>query len=86
MSRRRSFSTSLFDTDEEELKAFSINKILHKMIAAVDQSEFGFKLLIKDASGSERSSSSSSRSDDEDDEPSRKKSRGESRLAASDEN
>ena len=60
----------------------NINKILHQMIAAVDQSEFGFKLLIKDASGSERSSSSSS--DDEDDEPSRKKSRGESRLAASD--
>jgi len=83
MPRRRSFSTSLFDTEEEELEAYSINKILHKMIAAVDQSEFGFKLLIKDASGSERSSSSSS-SDDEDDEPSRKKSRGESRLAASD--
>ena len=82
MPRRRSFSTSLFDTEEEELEAYSINKILHKMIAAVDQSEFGFKLLIKDASGSERSSSSSS--DDEDDEPSRKKSRGESRLAASD--
>jgi len=85
MPRRRSFSTSLFDTEEEELEAYSINKILHKMIAAVDQSEFGFKLSIKDASGSERSScSSSSRSDDEDDEPSRRKSRGESRLAASD--
>jgi len=82
MSRRRSFSTSLFDTDEEECEAYSINKILHKMIAAVDQSEFGFKLLIKDASGSERGSSSSS--DDEDDEPSRIKSRGESRLAATD--
>ena len=75
MPRRRSFSTSLFDTEEEELEAYSINKILHKMIAAVDQSEFGFKLLIKDASGSEgsSSSSSSSSSDDEDDEPSRKK-------------
>jgi len=82
MSRRRSFSTSLFDTDEEELEAYSINKILHKMVAAVDQSEFGFKLLIKDAYGSESCSSSSS--DDEDDEPSRKKSRGESRLSASD--
>ena len=71
MPRRRSFSASLFDTDEEEFEAFSINKILHKMIAAVDQSESGFKLLIKDASGSEgsSSSSSSSSSDDEDDEP-----------------
>ena len=81
MSRRRSFSTRLFDTDEEEIEAYSINKLIHKMIAAVDQSEFGFKLLIQDASGSKSSSSSS---DDEDDEPSRRKSRGESRLAASD--
>jgi len=74
---------SLFDdeTDEEELEAYFINKNLHKMIAAVDQSEFGFKLLIQDASGSKSSSSSS---DDEDDEPSRIKSRCESRLAASD--
>jgi hypothetical protein len=74
---------SLFDdeTDEEELEAYSINKIIHKMIAAVDQSEYGFKLLIKDGSGSESSSSSS---DDEDDEPSRLKGYDESRLAAPD--
>ena len=62
---------SLFDdeTDEEELEAYFINKILQKMIAAVNLSEFGFKLMIKDASGSASSSSNSS-SDDEDDEPS----------------